>query len=243
MYDKNSKKFECQHDGDSLLHDFIKGLKPGLIDAIIGGDTHNNFHQWIKDIPIMISRGKTKYINILYLPFKKIDNKYFLIKVHIKIEGPLPSCEKIFKRLNHWEKIEQNDLKKIDNQNFELIDYYWHGEKMGEDIKTKSLFDKFYDLYKKSEEKKLAKVAGFKEKIKIDLTGDCLLGNLMMDVIKNITNSDISIVNFWMFQNYLSPGYLSLLDFIKLMPHENHICVTEIKGRELKQMIKAVKMG
>lgn len=114
---------------------------------------------------------------------------------------------------------------------------------MGKDIKTKSLFNKFYDLYKKSEEKKLAKVAGFKEKIKIDLTGDCLLGNLMMDVIKNITNSDISIVNFWMFQNYLSPGYLSLLDFIKLMPHENHICVTEIKGRELKRMIKAVQNG
>lgn len=60
----------------------------------------------------MISRGKTKYINIMYLPFKKIDNKYFLINEHIKIEGPLPSCEKIFKHLNFCEKIEQNDLKK-----------------------------------------------------------------------------------------------------------------------------------
>jgi 2',3'-cyclic-nucleotide 2'-phosphodiesterase (5'-nucleotidase family) len=65
----------------------------------------------------------------------------------------------------------------------------------------------------------------------------------MLDVIKNITRTDISIVNFWMFQNYLSPGYLSLLDFIKLMPHENHICTTEIKGKDIKQMIKAVQKG
>ncbi len=41
-----------------------------------------------------------------------------------------------------------------------------------------------------------------------------------------------------MFQNYLSPSDLSLLDFIKLIPHENHICITEIKGKEIKQIIK-----
>ena len=245
MYTKYSKQSECQHDGNSLLYNFIQGLKPGLIDAIIGGDTHNNVHHWLNDIPIMISKGKSKYVNIMYLPFKKEGNNYILFKDEIKIEGPLPSCEKIFKNLNHCDKIEQNDLKNYENKNIniDLIDFYWHKEKMGKDIKTKSLFDKYYNLYQKSGEKKLAKVIGFKEKINIDLSGDCLLGNLMMDVIRNITNSDLSIVNFWMFQNYLSPGDLSLLDFIKLMPHENHICVTEIYGKEIKKMIKAVQKG
>ena len=237
MYTKYIKQSECKHDGNSLLYNFIKGLKTGIIDAIIGGDTHNNIHHWIDDIPIMISRGRTKYTNIMYLPFKKIDNEYKLINDDIKIEGPLPSCDKIFKDTNNCEKRENNET------NIELINYYWHGEKMGKDLKTKALFDKYYELYKKSGEKKLAKVIGLNEKIKMDLSGDCLLGNLMMDVIKNITRTDISIVNFWMFQNFLSPGDLSLLDFIKLMPHENHICTTEIKGNEIKQMIKAVQKG
>ena len=237
MYTKNIKQSECQHDGNSLLYNFIKGLKPGIIDAIIGGDTHNNVHHWIDNIPIMISKGKTKYTNIMYLPFKKVNNEYKLINDDIKIEGPLPSCAKIFNDTKNCEKRENND------SNIELINYYWHGEKMGKDKKTKPLFDKYYDLYKKSEEKKLCKITGLPEKIKIDLSGDSLLGNLMLDVIKNITRTDISIVNFWMFQNYLSPGYLSLLDFIKLMPHENHICTTEIKGKDIKQMIKAVQKG
>ena len=237
MYTKNIKQSECQKNGNSLLYKFIKGLKPGIIDAIIGGDTHNNVHHWINDIPIMITKGKTKYINIMYLPFKKIENRYKLINNEIKIEGPLPSCEKVFKNFNHCEKIDGS------NKDVELINYYWHGEKMGKDLKTKPLFDKYYDLYKKSGEKKVAKIVGLKEKIKMDLSGDCLLGNLMMDIFRNITKSDISIVNFWMFQNYLSPGYLSILDFIKLIPHENHICVTEIKGSEIKKMIKAVQKG
>ena len=225
MYTKNIKQSECQHDGNSLLYN------------IIGGDTHNNVHHWIDNIPIMISKGKTKYTNIMYLPFKKVNNEYKLINDDIKIEGPLPSCAKIFNDTKNCEKRENND------SNIELINYYWHGEKMGKDKKTKPLFDKYYDLYKKTEEKKLCKITGLPEKIKIDLSGDSLLGNLMLDVIKNITRTDISIVNFWMFQNYLSPGYLSLLDFIKLMPHENHICTTEIKGKEIKQMIKAVQKG
>ena len=134
MYTKYSKQSECQKDGNSLLYNFIQGLKPGLIDAIIGGDTHNNVHHWLNNIPIMISKGKSKYVNIMYLPFKKEGNNYILFKDEIKIEGPLPSCEKIFKNLNHCDKIEQNDLKNYENKNIDLIDFYWHKEKMGKDI-------------------------------------------------------------------------------------------------------------
>jgi len=242
MYTKYTQQSECQHDGNSLLYDFIQGLKPGIIDAIIGGDTHNNVHHWLKDIPIMISKGRTNYLNIMYLPFKKEENGYKLINDQIKIEGPLPSCEKIFKNLNICENIE-NSLEKLENKNLELIDYYWHGEKMGKDIKTKNLFDKYYELFKKAGEKKLAKITGFKDKISVDLSGDCPLGNLILDIIRNITNTDISIVNFWMFHNYLSPGYLSILDFIKIMPRENYLCVTEITGKELKRIIKEIQKG
>ena len=238
MYNKNIKQSECQKDGNSLLYKFIKGLKKGIIDGIIGGDTHNNIHHWIDDIPIMISKGKAKYINIMYLPFKKENNKYILINDEIKIEGPLPSCEKIFKDVNNCEMIENNNNKKI-----ELINYYWHNEKMGKDIKTKLLFDKYYNLYKKSEEKKIGKIIGFNEKIQIDYTGDSLLGNLIMDIIRNITKSDISIANYWMFQNYLSPGDLSILDFIKIIPQDNYICTTEMKGKEIKIMIKSIQKG
>ena len=63
----------------------------------------------------------------------------------------------------------------------------------------------------------------------------------MMDIIRNITNTDISIVNSGMFQSYLSSGYLTIFDFIKLIPHEYYLCTTEIKGKEIKQLIKTVQ--
>ena len=246
MYNKNIKQAECSHIGNSLLPNYIKNLKPGIIDAIIGGDTHNNVHHWINNIPIMITKGKTKYLNIMYLPFKKIDNKYILVNDEIKIEGPLPNCDKVFKGLNHCDIIKNGtDLyeNKINYSYNKLTNYYWHGKKIESDSKTLPLFNKYYDLYNKVEQQKIGKIIGFNKAIKIEPNGDSLLGNLFMDIIKNITNTDISIANSWMFQSYLSPGDLSFIDFIRIIPYENHICTTELKGEEIKKIIKSVQQG
>ena len=242
MYNKTIYQSECEHEGNSLLYKFLKNLKPGIIDAIIGGDTHNSIHHWLNNIPIMITKGRTNYLNIMYLPFQKDINKYKLINDEIKIEGPLPSCEKIFSNLNHCEKLVLED-EQYKNPG-ELVEYFWHGKKIEKDIMTKDIFDKYYSLYKKEEEKILAQFIGFNESISFDKSGDSILGNIMMDAIRNITKSDISISNFIMFQsNLFSPGEKTILDFIKLFPRNNHLCTTELTGEEVIKMIKAVQVG
>ena len=159
MYTMHTKQSECEHTGNSLLYKFIQNLKPNTIDAIIGGDIHNNVHHWVNNIPIMITTGKAKYVNIMYLPFKKEDNKYILVNKDIKIEGPLPSCEKVFINLNNCEKIEDN------NKNLKLTKYYWHKEKMERDEMTKPLFDKYYDLYKKASNNKVGGIKNLSKQL------------------------------------------------------------------------------
>ena len=99
MYNKSSIQGECYRDDeDSVLYKLLDELKPGIIDGIIGGDTHAEMHHWENNIPMMSVPTHARYLNIMYLPFKKNKNgKYILINDEIKIEGPLPACEKIFK--------------------------------------------------------------------------------------------------------------------------------------------------
>ena len=242
MYNKTIFQSKCEQEGNSLLYKFLNNLKPGIIDAIIGGDTHNTIHHWINNIPIMITKGKANYLNIMYLPFQKdSNNEYKLINDEIKIEGPLPSCEKIFSNLNHCEKIN------IEDENYknpgELVEYFWHDKKIEKDIMTKEIFDKYYSLYKEEERKEIVQFIGFNESIKFDKSGNSILGNLMMDVIRNITKTDISIANFIMFQSDLTPGNKTILDFIKLFPRQNRLCRTELTGEEVIKMIKAVQIS
>ena len=83
--------------------------KKNIFDVVIAGDMHNNAHIWINNIPIVSTKGKGKSLNIIYLPFRKIENKYHLINEEIKIEGPLPSCEKIFLKKLNCEQIKDEE--------------------------------------------------------------------------------------------------------------------------------------
>jgi 2',3'-cyclic-nucleotide 2'-phosphodiesterase (5'-nucleotidase family) len=46
-----------------------------------------------------------------------------------------------------------------------------------------------------------------------------------------------------MFLSEISPGFLNVLDFIKLIPKESYLCTTELTGEELIKMIKTVQIG
>ena len=107
MYNRSTYQSQCfREDDDSILYKLLDALKPGIIDGIIGGDTHMEMHHWEKNIPKMSTPTHDRYLNVMYLPFKKgQDGKYILFNNEIKIEGPLPACEKIFKNYQNCELI------------------------------------------------------------------------------------------------------------------------------------------
>jgi len=73
MYNKSSIQDEFYRDDEgSVLYKLLDKLKPGIIDGIIGGDTHAKMQHWEKNIPMMSVPTHTRYLNIMYLFFKKI---------------------------------------------------------------------------------------------------------------------------------------------------------------------------
>ena len=142
MYNKSSIQGECfRDDEDSVLYKLLDVIKPGVIDGIIGGDTHMEMHHWEKDIPMMSVPTHARYLNIMYLPFKKNKNgKYILVNDEVKIEGPLPACEKIFKNSQNCELISSKEYSEAG----ELINYSWHGKKLEKDKIIQPLYDKYY---------------------------------------------------------------------------------------------------
>ena len=64
-----------------------------------------------------------------------------------------------------------------------------------------------------------------------------------LDAIKNITKTNISLLHNMMFLSEISPGFLNVLDFIKLIPKESYLCTPELTGEELIKMIKTVQIG
>ena len=227
-----------REDDDSVMFKLTDKLKPGIIDGIIGGDTHMEMHHWENGIPLMSTPTHARYINIMYLPFKK-DSKtgnYTLVNDEIKIEGPLPACEKIFKNYQNCELISANELK----QAGKLIKYKWRGQKIKSDKSVKKIYKKYYKKYKEYAEQDIVTFQGF-DKIKVDKSGDCTLGNTYLDAIVDIKKADFAIINRGIFPEELVPGTLTRAEFYNQMPYLDKICTVDVTGRELKDIVETVQ--
>ena len=238
MYNKSSIQGECYRDDeDSVLYKLLDELKPGIIDGIIGGDTHAEMHHWENNIPMMSVPTHARYLNIMYLPFKKNKKgKYILINDEIKIEGPLPACEKIFKNSQNCELISAKEYEKSG----ELINYSWHGKKIEQDKIVQTLYDKYYKKYKEYAEQSIVTFEGF-DKIKVDKSGDCILCNTYLDAISDIKKADFAIINRGIFPEELVPCTLTREDFYNQMPYLDKICTVNITGEELKDIVGTVQ--
>ena len=239
MYDRTTEQSKCEMNSPILK--LINNTKPGLFDAIIAGDMHNEVHYWIKDIPIMCTNGKGKNVNIMYLPFKKDENnKYILANKDIKIEGPLPACEKIFAKTENCEKIKNGEILESDDR---LVKYFWHGKKIESDPIVKPLYKKYYSEFKKYKEDEVFKFIGFKEEIKVNDSGDSLIEKLFLDIMRKITKTDFSIVHRRMFHRSVHPGKITFDEFMRIIPYSGELCTTEVTGEELITIIKSVQTG
>ena len=238
MYNKSSIQGECfREDEDSVLYKLLDNLKPGILDGIIGGDTHMEMHHWENGIPMMSVPTHARYLNIMYLPFKKDENgKYILVSDEVKIEGPLPACEKIFKNSQNCELISSKEYF----ESGELINYSWHGKKIEKDKTVQPLYDKYYKKYKEYAEQSIVTFEGF-DKIKVDKSGDCILCNTYLDAIADIKNADFAIINRGIFPEELVPCTLTREDFYNQMPYLDKICTVNITGEELKKIVGTVQ--
>lgn len=122
MYKNTTQNCDLFSTSSKAIFNVLK--KVSKIDAIIASNSHNNeIHHWVNDIPIMSSPSEGKYFNIMYLPFKKSSGKFYLNKEEIKIEGPLPICEKIYSDTQICSNDIQTDTGK-------LINFAWHGKEI-----------------------------------------------------------------------------------------------------------------
>ncbi len=87
------------------------------------------------------------------------------------------------------------------------------------------------------------KFVGFDEEIKVNDSGDSIIEQLFLDIIKNITKTDFSIVHRRMFTYPAQPGKVTFDDFMKIIPYCGEICTTEVTGEELIKIIKIVQIG
>ena len=236
LYTKNMSQ-NCEGE----LANILNNLDNGFLDAVISGDKSKIVHDWVNDIPVISGVKGGQYTNILYMPFKKIDGKYKLIKNEIKIESPLPNCEKIFNNSLICDNVLNEEDYKISGT---LLSYKYHDTKIEVPNILNSLINKYYPSYKEFNEVEICTLIGLNTVVKgNDRSGDAYIPNLITDIIKTQTESDLAILNVDGLRNSWSMGGLTKAEVFSMFPFDDYFCTFEVSGKILKKIIEIIQNG
>ena len=138
MYNNYKQLCDEYSRNNKTIFNVLKNISN--IDCVIVSNSYDvHINHWINYTPILSSPSKGKYFNVIYLPFKKHNNKFVLYKNKIKIEDPIPICKKIFNET----EICNNDIL---TSSWQLINYYWHDKKIYIDNELKKLENELSNL-------------------------------------------------------------------------------------------------
>ena len=235
MFKPTDKQSPCDDTND--LYKLIDSLDEGIIDAVVAGHSHKQVHHWIKNIPIISPINNGLYTNVLYLAFDR-KNNYKIIPSEARIEGPIPICEKVFKKTHNCEFIKPSELEEF----LPLVEYKFHNSKIEKDPALKPIHDKYDNLYKAYREK-ISTIIGTEDTLKIDKNGNCYIGNIMADIQSSVTGAEISIVSYGNLRGELNPGKVPYYKIKDLLPYKTRICSFRMKGYEVKKMMKIIQSG
>lgn len=235
MFKPSDKQESCETDSD--IYTLINSIDEGVIDAVVTGHSHKEVHNWISGIPVISPINNGFYANIMYLAFDRKDN-YKLVKDEIRIEGPLPICDKIFKKDHKCDLVNKEEI----NEYLPLMNYKFHGVKIEKESLLQPIHDKYDDMYKNYSEI-ICTVIGTDEILTIEKNGSFYLGNIIADIYQHVTGAQISIVSYGNLRTTWSPGKIPRYKINDLQPFRNRFCTFVMNGEEVKKMFKIIQSG
>lgn len=236
--DLRSPSYKPGHNCFGELFDLLNSLEPDTLDGVIGGHVHKTINHFINDIPVIQSARNGIFTSILYLKFKKDkQGSYMLLKDKTLIEGPIPICSKVF----------TNNLRCDDQprhtRQIKLNEFSFHGSKCEADSQVLKVFDNYKELVDDVQRLKNNTIFTTHIDLKTSNVKETILGNLVADVYKEMTNSDIAMIGASNLRYKWSRGFVSEYDVNNMFPFGGHFGRYKLTGKNLKLMLKTLQEG
>ena len=228
MRDKETNQKSCDPTEEANI--YMENLKKNniTIDGVVAGHVHNVVHHWIADIPVVESSG-SDYFNILYLAFKYNEKtgKYDFKKEFVKIEGPVPVCEKI------WPDDQNCEYKYGDSS--VMKNFKFHNKTIMIDSEMKKTLEYWEKIII---DKVRTDFIETEDEIYYINNKENLLSNLINDIGRIITESDICFYNSGGFRTSWHKGPINELDVFRMFPFNNTWVRFEMTGEEVYHMFQ-----
>ena len=234
LRDKNLKQGTCRETDEAFI--LLNKLESNAIDLFLGGHKHDVAHNWINEIPFMSNDLNGKYAQIVYLPFDRKTKQ--LINDKIIMEGPLPVCEKLFKKKN---LCDLSILTEEDEQKYgKLLNFSFHGQIIIKDENISKIGNKYKHIFNEYNKDYLTITY---EQLESSKKKENALGNFYTDFLRHISGANIAVVNPGAFRIPFYRGNITNATIHSFDPFGNSIVKFKAYGWEVKKMFAQLQKG
>lgn len=229
----SEKELQGQCDREQEVVKLADSLKPGILDGIVSGHTHQITHHFINHIPVVQDEAFNQYFNIIYYTFDR--KTHALLPERTRIEGLIPICSEFFENESHC------DVRRLaKDQNPKLVPATFHGQK----VELNSEIEAWLKPIEDRTEKYRKQIIAFSE---LPLTHyrdqESPLGNLVADVLQDYGKTDFSLVNSGGIRTSLDAGEISYDAIFRANPFDNYINIVRLKGKDIKLLYQIATSG
>ena len=234
LRDNSTYQENCSQTDEA--YKLLNKLDKGVIDLFLAGHKHDVTHHWINGFPVMSNDRNGKYAQIVYLPFNK-HNKT-LIKEKIVMEGPLPICEKIFKKRKICDLPVASEKDYEEYGNLSL--YKFHDQIIEKELNMTKIAEKYINIFNEYDKDLLTKNY---DHLELDREKENSLGDFYTDFFRHVSGADIAIVNGGTFRTPLYRGNLTNASIFSFDPFNNHLVKFKAYGREVIRMFRHLQQS
>jgi len=233
---KNSKAPQNSCKGE--MFNLLSNLEIGTVQAVIAGHVHESIHHFINGIPVIQNPMSNIFTNVLYLKFKKDENGNYVLKTDdALIEGPIPLCSKVYTnnfRCNVYQEL---------TENIKISDFIFHNKKFEVDPQVEKVFEKHKNITELIEKMKINTIFNTELHMERSFVDENLLGNLVADIYRELTKSDIGMVAPGNLRYIWEPGPVSEYEFNNMFPFGGNFGRYNVTGANLKKIFQILQQG
>ena len=230
--------YNPNHKCKGEMYDLLHKLKKGTVDAVFSGHIHESIHHFINEIPVIQNPMSNIFTNVMYLTFKKDNNgNYSLGKNDKFIEGPIPLCSRVY--TNNLRCNEFQDL----SPSVQLRKFTFHGSKLKSNSDVEKIFSKNKILDDQINIMKKNIIFTTDVKLERSFEKENVLGNLMADIIRNVTKADVGMNSPGGLRYIWERGQVTEYDLNNMFPFGGDFAKYNVTGATLKKIIKVLQEG
>ena len=234
LRDKYLSQGTCRETDEAFI--LLNKLESNAIDLFLGGHKHDVAHNWINGIPFMSNDLNGKYAQIVYLPFDRKTKQ--LLNDKIIIEGPLPICEKLFKKKK---LCDLSILTEEEEQNYgKLLNFSFHNKIITKDENVSKIGNKYSQIFNEYNKDYLTITY---DQLESSKKKENALGNFYTDFLRHISGADIAVVNPGAFRIPFYRGNITNATIHSFDPFGNSIVKFQAYGWEVKRMFAQLQKG